>query len=109
MLGYLSLLIVFFLIDFATSYLVTLSDIVGFFGIFRVPIFTLLSSILLCAIEIWSIKENIEIVNHSEIIPNKTLDKAIDLVEILGDKKIGRVLEVLREPSKNSQKERDYK
>ncbi len=109
MLGYLSLLIVFFLIDFATSYLATLSDIVGFFGVFRVPIFTLLSSVLLCAIEVWSIKENIEIINHSEIIPNKTLDKAIDLVRVLGDDKIGRILEVLREPNSNSLKERDYK
>ncbi len=109
MLGYLSLLIVFFLIDFATSYLVTLSDIIGLFGIFRVPIFTLLSSVLLCAIEVWSIKENIEIINHSEIIPNKTLDKAIDLAKVLGDDKIGRILDVLREPNTDLLKERDYK
>ncbi len=109
MLGYLSLLIVFFLIDFATSYLVTLSDIVSFFGIFRVPVFTLLSSVSLCAIEVWSIKENVEVIRNEEIIPNKTLDKAIDLAKILGDDKIGRVLEVLREPDSNSLKERDYK
>ncbi len=108
MLSYLSLLFVFFLIDFATSYLVTLSDIIGILGVFRVPIFTLITSVLLCAIEGWSIKENIEILNNAEIIPNRTLDKAIDLAKILGDDKIDRILDVFREPS-NSLKERDYK
>ncbi len=108
-LSYFSLLIVFFFIDFATSYLVTLSDIVSIFGIFRVPIFTLVGSVFLCGIEGWSIKENIEIISNKEIIPNKTLDKAIDLAKILGDDKIGRILEVLHEPDNNLLKERDYK
>ncbi len=108
-LGYLSLLFLFFLIDFATSYLTTLSEMVSVFEIFRVPIFTVIASLSFLFIEVWSVKENVEIIRNKEIVPNKTLDKALDLVKILGDDKIDKIVDVLREPKSKSLKERDYK
>lgn len=104
-LGYITLLVVFFLMDFATSYLVTLVDVVPLFAIFRVPVFTLGVSISLCAIEIWSVKENIEVIREKDIIPNKTLDKAIDIVKILGEEKIGKVMDLLREQESVEERE----
>lgn len=94
-LGYLSLLFVFFLIDFATSYLVTLNDVIPILGVFVVPVFTLLLSIILCGVELWSIKENVEVINQKDIIPNKTLDNAVKIAKVLGDDKINRIVEIL--------------
>lgn len=106
-LGYLTLLVVFFLMDIATSYLVTLVDVVPLFAIFSVPVFTLSVSISLCGIEIWSIKENIEVIREKDIIPNKTLDRAIEIVRVVGDEKIGKVIDLLRE--EKSDGEEKYK
>jgi len=57
---YFAFLTIALLFDFVVSYLTTLSDIISIFGLFRVPVFTIGSIIIILIIEGISVKENIE-------------------------------------------------
>ena len=85
-----------FLLDFSLSYLTTLSDIVGIFGIFKIPFLSVLTLIFILIIEFISVKENIEKKRGSKIIPKETMDVMTELIEKFGDEKLKAIAEMLK-------------
>lgn len=92
---YFALLIVAFLFDFVFSYLTSLTDILSFFGLFKIPIFTIGSVVIVLVIEFISVKENLE-KGRKEIISPELLNKALDIIGELGDEKIKAISEILK-------------
>lgn len=97
---YFTLLIVAFLFDFVFSYLTSLTDIISLFALFKVPLFTIASVIIVLTIEGISVKENLE-KGRKEIISPDIMNKALDIIGELGDDKIKAIAEILKIKKKN--------
>lgn len=92
---YFTLLIIALLFDVVFSYLTTLTDIIPFLGLFRVPVFTILSVIIILAIEFISVKENLE-KGKKQIISPEIMNKALDIISELGDEKVKAIADILK-------------
>lgn len=97
---YFTLLIVAFLFDFVFSYLTSLTDVISLFALFKVPLFTITSVIIVLAIEGISVKENLE-KGRKEIISPDMMNKALDIIGELGDDKIKAIAQILKNNKKN--------
>lgn len=98
-LQYFTMLIVALLFDFVFSYLTTLTDIISVLGIFRIPLFTIVSVIIVLVIEGISVKENLE-KGTKQIVSPELIKSAIEIIEKLGDEKTKAVLEILKDKGK---------
>ena len=92
---YFTLLPIALLFDVVFSYLTTLTDIIPFLGLFRVPVFTILSVIIILAIEFISVKENLE-KGKKQIISPELMNKALDIISELGDEKVKAIADILK-------------
>jgi len=96
-LQYIMLLLVGLLFDFVLSYLSTLSDLIPLFGVFRIPIFSLLGVLVILIIEGISVKENLDKGKTKEIISPELITSALDIIGILGDDKVKAIAELLKQ------------
>ena len=96
---YFTLLIISLLFDFVFSYLTSLSDIINVLGLFRIPVFTILSVIIVLIIEGISVKENLE-KGRKDIVSPELLNKALEIISELGDEKIKAIAEILKDKKK---------
>lgn len=92
---YFTLLVIALLFDVVFSYLTTLTDIISFLGLFRVPVFTIISVIIILAIEFISVKENLE-KGKKQIISPELMNKALDIISELGDEKVKAIADILK-------------
>lgn len=96
---YFTLLVIALLFDFVFSYLTSLTDIFSFFGLFRIPLFTIGSVIIVLIIEFISVKENLE-KGRKEIISPEMMNKALEIIGELGDEKIKAIAKILKNKEK---------
>jgi hypothetical protein len=92
---YFTLLIIALLFDVVFSYLTTLTDIFSFLGLFRIPIFTILSVIIVLLIEFISVKENLR-KGSKEVVPQELINKALEIISELGDDKVKAISKILK-------------
>lgn len=92
---YFALMIVAFLFDFVFSYLTSLTDIWSFFGLFRIPLFTIASVVIVLIIEFISVKENLE-KGRKDIVSPELMNKALNIIGELGDEKVKAIAEILK-------------
>ncbi|HLP05101.1 MAG TPA: hypothetical protein VK152_06705 [Paludibacter sp.] len=97
---YFAFLTIALLFDFILSYLTTLTDIITFFGLFRIPLFTIASIIIILIIEGISVKENTEKGRGKDIISPELINKALDILGQLGDEKVKAISEILKTKEK---------
>lgn len=93
---YFTLLVIALLFDFVFSYLTTLTDIISFLGLFRIPVFTIISVIITLTIEFISVKENLE-KGKKQIISPELMNKALDIISELGDEKVKAIANILKD------------
>jgi len=93
---YMAMMFIAFLLDFSLSYLTSISDLVGLFGLFKVPLCSLGMLIFILVTEYISVKENIEKKKGSPIIPKKTVDLVSDLIGAYGEEKLTEALKFLK-------------
>lgn len=93
---YFTFLTIALLFDVVLSYLTTLTDIVPLFGLFRIPIFTIASVIIILIIEGISVKENTEKGRNRDFVSPEVMNKALDIIGSLGDEKIKAIAELLK-------------
>lgn len=98
---YFTLFIIALLFDVVFSYLTTLTDIISFLGLFRIPVFTILSVIIILIIEFISVRENLD-KGRKEIVPQELVNKALEIISELGDDKIKAISKILK-PQKDEQ------
>jgi len=96
---YFTLLVISLLFDFVFSYLTSLADIISVLGLFRIPVFTILSVIIVLIIEGISVKENLE-KGRKDIVSPELLNKALEIIGELGDEKIKAIAEILKDKKK---------
>lgn len=94
---YTSIMAIAFIVDFALSYLCTLESIFSFFGLFRVPLFSVIAFLFIVITEWISVKENIEKKKGAPIISKEIVDLTAELVAELGDDKIKAIVKLLKE------------
>jgi hypothetical protein len=98
---YFTLLVISLLFDFVFSYLTSLTDIFSVLGLFRIPVFTILSVIIVLIIEGISVKENLE-KGRKEIISPEMMNKALEIIGELGDEKIKAIAQILKEKNEKN-------
>lgn len=96
LLEYFTFLVIAFLFDFVLSYLTSLTDVIEFFGLFRIPIFTIGMIVIILIIEGISVKENMEKGRGKEIISPEQLNQAVEIIGALGYDKIKAIAEILK-------------
>lgn len=96
---YFTLLIIALLFDVVFSYLTTLTDIISFLGLFRIPVFTIISVIIVLIIEFISVRENLD-KGRKDIVPQELINKALEIISELGDDKVKAISKILK-PQKN--------
>ncbi len=98
---YFTLLIIALMFDVVFSYLTTLTDIIAFLGLFRIPVFTVISVIIVLIIEFISVRENLD-KGRKEIVPQELVNKALEIISELGDDKIKAISKIIK-PQKDEQ------
>jgi len=93
---YFTLLIIAFLFDFVFSYLTTLTDIISLLGLFRIPVFTILSVVTVLIIEFISVRENLS-KGRKDVVSPELINKALEIIGALGDDKIKAISEILKQ------------
>ena len=101
---YTSIMAIAIIVDFALSYLCTLESIFSIFGIFRVPLFSVIAFVFIVITEWISVKENIEKKKGAPIISKEIVDLTAELVAELGDDKLKAIAKLLNERNKEAQK-----
>lgn len=96
---YFTLLIIALMFDVVFSYLTTLTDIISFLGLFRIPVFTVISVIIVLLIEFISVRENLD-KGRKDIVPQELINKALEIISELGDDKVKAISKILK-PQKN--------
>jgi len=97
---YFTFLVIALLFDFVLSYLTTLVDIIPFLGLFRIPLFTIGSIVVILIIEGISVKENTEKSRGKDIITPEMLNSALNIIAALGDDKTKAIAELLKNKEK---------
>jgi len=97
---YFTFLVIALLFDFVLSYLTTLVDIIPFLGLFRIPLFTIGSIVVILIIEGISVKENTEKSRGKDIITPEMLNSALNIIAALGDDKTKAIAELLKNKKK---------
>jgi len=97
---YFTFLVIALLFDFVLSYLTTLVDIIPFLGLFRIPLFTIGSIVVILIIEGISVKENTEKARGKDIITPEMLNSALNIIAALGDDKTKAIAELLKNKEK---------
>ena len=97
---YFTFLVIALLFDFVLSYLTTLVDIIPFLGLFRIPLFTIGSIVVILIIEGISVKENTEKARGKDIITPEMLNSALNIIAALGDDKTKAIAELLKNKKK---------
>lgn len=85
LLEYLSVMLLILFIDHGLLVLSLVSDTVGFFRIFQIPLVSIVIFIGIMFTEIQSVRENIELRKGSGIIPDKTINMLADMIGKIGD------------------------
>jgi hypothetical protein len=93
---YFTLLIIALLFDVVFSYLTTLTDIIPFLGLFRIPVFTVLSVIIVLIIEFISVRENMN-KGRKDIVSPELINKALEIIGELGDEKVKAISNILKQ------------
>lgn len=93
---YFTLLIIALLFDIVFSYLTTLTDIIPFLGLFRIPVFTVLSVIIVLAIEFISVRENMD-KGRKDLVSPDLINKALEIIGELGDEKVKAISKILKQ------------
>jgi len=97
---YFTFLTIALLFDFVLSYLTSLTDIVPLFGLFRIPLFTIGSIVIILIIEGISVKENAEKGRGKDIITPEMMNTAISIIAALGDEKTKAFAEIFKTKEK---------
>lgn len=93
---YMNLLFIGFLFDFVLSYLTTLVSIVPLFGIFNIPVFSILGVIGLLIIEGISVRENLDKGKSKVLVSHETIETMIEIASILGDDKVKAISNLIK-------------
>lgn len=99
---YFTLLFIALLFDVVFSYLTTLTDIISFLGLFRIPVFTLLSVVIVMAIEFISVRENMN-KGRKDLVSPDLINKALEIIGELGDEKVKAISKILKQKKDEQQ------
>lgn len=97
---YFTFLTIALLFDIVLSYLTTLTDIWTLFGLFRIPVFTIVTITFILIIEWISVKENNEKGRCKEYVSPEMMNKALDVLGALGDEKVKAIADILKSNEK---------
>ena len=92
---YFTYLTIALLFDVVLSYLTTITDICSVFGLFKIPLFTIIVMAIILIIEFISVKENNEKGQKAVLTP-ELVNKALELIAALGPDKMKAVAEILK-------------